>query len=277
MTAAALLLDLVIALGLAVVLPIGAIASQLPRCPRILLGLLGPVAGLVHVALRSVTPGPVRALAVLPVALLALGCGAHALQRVSARRTHFAREVVIDFGLLTPLVVTLWLAVYHLGTTFRGFGDFWAALTAAHFLFAGFGLSLAVGLVGRALTSAAPRLVPLHAVVAWGFMLALPVLALGIDGRRSVEIVGVLMYGLLLPLHASLGLVVAARFHELSALGRALLALACLSLLVTTAFALGYGLLRHPALDLATMVKIHGTPNALLVVLGTLTAFALRR
>ncbi|OJH40882.1 hypothetical protein BON30_08140 [Cystobacter ferrugineus] len=209
----------------------------------------------------------------LPYLLFTLCAALHGVVRLAGRSAFLVEELVIDVALLCPLGGAVWMMTWLGDFSLLGFQGLWVLLTAVHFHFAGFGCLLIAGLLGRLLWSRrtwAPRAWRLHPVVAVGLMGAFPLLAAGIAGQRALEVLGVSLYVLLLPMLAGLLLVGAAGVDS-RGVGRWLLVGSGLAVLGSTTLAGLWGLLRPSPVTLPTMLRFHGTLNALgFVGLGVL-------
>ncbi|HMR04401.1 MAG TPA: YndJ family transporter [Polyangiaceae bacterium] len=214
-------------------------------------------------ALSFALPGvfALRQLGAAAFSVFALLCVWLAGLRVVRRRSLRPEDFLLDYALVTPPVAALWLWVYQLELSFRGFSGLWAVLTLAHFIFAGFGTLTLVAMLARA-QPANGKLRQALTLVAVLLGLGLPVLALGIDGRPDLERVGVGTYGLALPLLAVIQGSTAWRSRRVSGLRRAALGLSALTVVCTAVLAVGYGLLRLPSLSIPRMVHLHGLANA---------------
>ncbi len=225
---------------------------------RTLLGLLQPVGALALLAAFTLEPpGQARLALGLPYLLLALCTALHACGRLLERGVWPVEELAHDAALLCPLGGAVWLLTWMGDFALLGFQGLWVLLTAIHFHFAGFGCLLIAGGVGRLL-----RAGRLKAVVALGLMAAFPLLAAGIAGQRALEVLGVLFYVLLLPLLAGLLLRTAALLGPGRRV-RWLFVGAAFAVLVSTTLAGLWGLPRPSPVELPTMIRLHGSLNAL--------------
>jgi len=201
----------------------------------------------------------------VPYLLFSGAAALHGLARLAGRSELLHEEVAIDFALLCLPVGAVWMLAYLADATLAGFSGLWVILTAIHFHFAGFGCLLIVGVLGRRLWASrrsTPRAWKLHPFLAWGLMAALPLLAAGIAGSRAIEVVGVGCYVALLPPLAIL-LIRSATTLGPRRMAQALLVVAGLALLGSTTLAALWGLFRPSLVPLPTMVRFHGSLNAI--------------
>jgi hypothetical protein len=266
-----LLAELLFLLAPLVVVPLGLPLTFVPvrsgRASRLftLVRILHPLGALGLVpAFALELPWQARVALGLPYLLFTACAALYGLVRLAGRGAFLMEELAIDVALLFLPGGALWLLTWLGDFSLLGFQGLWVLLTATHFHFAGFGCLLLVGLLGRLLWShrtSAPRAWRLHPVIAVGLMGAFPLLAAGLAGHRALEVVGVSLYMLLLPLLAGLLLVGASRV-EAGGAGRWLLAGAGLALLGSTTLAGLWGLFRPSLVALPTMLRFHGTLNA---------------
>lgn len=199
----------------------------------------------------------------LPYLLATAGAALHGLLRLGGRGALLVEEFVIDGALLCLPVGAVWMITWLADRALLGFQGLWVLLTAIHFHFSGFGCLLLLGGLGRLLAAhqeRAPRAWRLHPVAALGLMGSLPLLAAGIAGNRSLEVLGVGMYVLLLPLTTGLLFVGAALTPD----GRRWLLVASgLAVLGSSSLAGLWGLFRPSLVSLPTMIRFHGSLNAL--------------
>ena len=235
----------------------------LTRLSRVL-GRLLPVGALgVVLAISLELQPPARFVLGLPYGLFALGAGLHAGARLGGRSEFLVEEVAMDAALLCLPAGSVWLLSWLGDFSLLGFRGLWVLLTAIHFHFAGFGCLLLVGGLGRILGARpdrAPRVWRLYPVIALGLIAAFPLLAAGILGHRGLEVLGVSLYVVLLP--GVVGLLWRVS-TEPGARGRWLLRGAGLALLGSTTLAGVWGLVRPSIVALPTVLRFHGTLNAL--------------
>jgi hypothetical protein len=263
-------------------LPLTFVPVRSGRASRLstLLRLLHPIGALGLVpAFTLALPWQLRVALGLPYLLFTACAALHGLARLAGRSAFLVEELAIDVALLCLPGGAVWMLAWLGDFPLLGFQGLWVLLTAIHFHFAGFGCLLITGLLGRLLwahRTSAPRAWRLHPAVAVGLMGAFPLLAAGIAGHRALEVLGVALYVLLLPLLAGLLLVGAARVDS-GGVGRGLLVGAGLALLASTTFAGLWGLFRPSLVALPTMLRFHGTLNAVgFVGLGLLGLHLLR-
>ncbi|WNG36819.1 hypothetical protein F0U61_26445 [Archangium violaceum] len=255
-----------------VIVPLGLPLTSVPvrsgRPSRLftLAGVLHPIGALALVpAFALELPWQARFALGVPYLLFTVCAALHGLVRLAGRSAFLLEELTLDVALLVLPGGAVWMLTWLGDFPLLGFQGLWVLLTAIHFHFAAFGCLLLVGLLGRILGSRrtlAPRAWRLYPVVAVGLIGAFPLLAAGIAGFRMIEIVGVTLYVLLLPLVAVLLLVGAVRVDSRS-VGRWLLVAAGLALLGSTTLAGLWGLFRPSLVALPTMLRFHGTLNAL--------------
>jgi hypothetical protein len=238
------------------------LSSRLFRTVLVLHGL--GALGLIP-AFAAGLPWQFRVALGLPYLLFTVATALHGLARLAGRSEFLHEELAIDFALLCLPVGAVWMLAWLGDFTLAGFSGLWVLLTAIHFHFAGFGCLLIVGVLGHRLWASRhslPRAWRLHPLLAGGLMLALPLLAAGIAGSRAIEFLGVGFYVALLPLLAIL-LMRSASIPGPQRVARALLAIAGLALLGSTTLAALWGLFRPSLVPLPTMVRFHGSLNAL--------------
>jgi hypothetical protein len=265
-----LLAELLFLLAPLVTVPLGLPLTFVPlrtggltRLSRVLRGLL-PVGALgLVLAMNLELPPQARFALGLPYGLFALGAALHAGARLGGRSELLVEELAIDAALVCLLGGSVWLLTWLGDFSLLGFQGLWVLLTAIHFHFAGFGCLLLVGGLGRILgahPTRAPRAWRVYPVIALGLVGAFPLLAAGIAGFRVLEMLGVAVYVLLLPGVTGLLFLAAA---EPGARGRWLLRGAGLIVLGSTTLAGVWGLVRPSVVTLPTMLRVHGTLNAL--------------
>jgi len=255
-----------------VLVPLGLPMSRVPHRaglrPRLFsavlvlhgLGALGLIAAFAGAGL----PWQLRVALGVPYLLFSGAAALHGLVRLAGRSELLHEEVAIDFALLCLPVGAVWMLTYLADASLAGFRGLWVLLTAIHFHFAGFGLLLIVGALGRRLWASrhsTPRAWRLHPFLAWGLMASLPLLAAGIAGSRVIEVLGVACYVALLPALAVL-LIRSALAPGPHGLARGLLVGAGIALLASTTLAALWGLFRPSLVPLPTMVRFHGSLNA---------------
>lgn len=154
-----------------------------------------------------------------------------------------------------------WLVAFRLGLHPLGFSGIIVLLTAVHFHFTGFAATIWVSMIGEQL-SAAKRA---YRWFAGGFILATPLIALGITLSPLLELIGVLLLATTL-----LGLTTLLYRHVLptvtAAMAKGLLALAPVAMAAALALAVTYGIGEYqqaPLLTIPQMVQWHGWLNAI--------------
>jgi hypothetical protein len=255
-----------------VLLPLSLPLSQVPhregrssRLFRTVLGLhaIGAL-GLIP-AFAAGLPWQLRIALGVPYLLFTAAAALHGLARFASRSEFLPEELAIDFALLCLPVGAVWMLAWLADAPFMGFSGLWVLLTAIHFHFAGFGCLLIVGVLGRHLWASRntlPRAWRFHPFLAGGLMAALPLLAAGIAGSRTIEVLGVGIYVALLPPLAVL-LLLSALAPGPQGPARSLLGGAGLALVCSTTLAALWGLFRPSLVPLPTMVRFHGSLNAL--------------
>jgi hypothetical protein len=194
----------------------------------------------------------------LAVTLLVALSGA---RRALARGSVPLAELVIDAGCALLAVAGIWACASRFGVRLLGFDDQWVILTAAHFHFAGFALSVLAGLAGLA-----GRARPLPRAIGWTLILGPPAVALGITFSPTLEVVGAWSLALASLAFAGWQGLEAARGTELSRASRAALAISSLSLGAGMLLALGFSLANYAGLSRPTigdMLATHAPLNAL--------------
>ena len=274
---------LVFAFGASIILPLGLSLtgvrdrtgqkSRLFIAARIASGLAAPTVIWSFITSDEMLPQILSSAMFGGASLLVL---AHGARRFGMRPAFLFEEVIIDAALACVPICALWFVVYQLRAELFGFGGFWALLTALHFLFAGFGTLLMVGLAGRIFAIGDWLRWRWYRLSAVGLALALPLLALGIASHGWLETFGAAMYVVCLP---AFGLLVQVQLWQEQPLGlnaRALLGLAALCVFPTMALAAAWAFLRASAPAIETMVRVHGVLNAFGFVGLGLLAFRLR-
>ncbi|WP_240675197.1 YndJ family protein [Cellulomonas endophytica] len=277
--AARVVVDLVVALGLVVLLPLG--LRLLGGVPRL---RWWPVVGAAGAASLALPRGPVAvALAALYAAatLVLLGLGVRRAARWCRTRragpapTTAVHELAALTALGTPLAGATALVAERAGTELFGFSLGILALTVPHLHVAGFAAALVAGLVGRLVQDGAAgrRAQVAAATVPAGTLLVLVGYFLG----DAAELVGavVLTAGMWLVAHlvwtrvlpaVRTGGLGAGRGRAVERLAAPLLGTSALVLVVTMALALVWAVGEatgwpHPSLS--WMVATHGLANAL--------------
>jgi hypothetical protein len=195
------------------------------------------------------------ALWLLFVGLLAIS----ALRRLPTWRRLTAPVRVRLVAMLYLPIGAAWLVAYQLGLQPLGFSGIIVLLTAVHFHFTGFAATVWASKIGERLP--ASRSYPWFA---GAFVLATPLIAVGITLSPLLEIGGVLLLTT-----ALLGLAVLFYRHALPTVtkwpAKVLLSIAPLAMVVAITLAVLYGLgeyLETPLLTIPQMVQWHGWLNA---------------
>ncbi|GII87227.1 hypothetical protein Ssi03_52170 [Sphaerisporangium siamense] len=248
------LVNVIIAAGMLVVVPLGLRLAGVPRAVR-----MAWIAGAVPGALSLWLPrGPGAVALAVPYALATAVLAAHAATRLP-RHLPSPREVAVLTALAAPSVAGVSLLWERAGHPLLGFKPPILALTVAHFHYAGFAAALVAGLVCRAtgerrISGAAALTVPCGtALVLAGYFVG-----------DWAELAGaiVLTAGMWL-----VGLLTWTRVRHLAGdrLTRALLAVSAAVLSATMLLALSWALgeatgIPHPSI--AWMAATHGVCNA---------------
>ncbi|MBS2013128.1 MAG: YndJ family transporter [Deltaproteobacteria bacterium] len=272
----------VVPLGLAFVLPP---LGRLPWPLRLAVFLV-PFDAAAAVTGLTWPPGHPLAIAAAGLHLVVcLAAALHGLRRVVARgiATPLAKpeELVFDVGLGLLPVGGIWLFASRAAMPLLGFHEPVVFFTAAHFHFAGFAAPTVLGALGRFLfagekTSLVYRLAA--AVVCAG----VPLTAIGISTTHEVEMVAAIFLacGMLLAA-ALLSLVAARRAWDrapiaavvLGMSGAALVGTMTLAAIFATTSSAGRRSSLQGAIDLQTMIDLHGGGNAIVFGVGALVAF----
>lgn len=278
--------------GIALVVPLGLLLTREPDRNGVdVLSFRGalwawPVAAPLALLALLGAPGALSSGLAMPWMVCTGLVGAFGARRL-ARRSHFdLAETCLDAGLIYLPVGAVWLIVSRAGTTLLGFGEPWTSLTAAHFHFAGFGVPLLAGLVGRALPSltdaAGNEPFGVRAawrVSAWFAVIGPPLTALGIATSRWLELAGatVMLVG---AVGTGAMLLVLAIGSSLPPRARRLLGVAGVIPVATSALAFIWAasnFLGSPFPSIPRMVRYHGIGNAVGFVALALVGFALAR
>ncbi len=276
-----LLARAILALGAGLIIPLGMIATTPAgadpgaRFHRFVRRLLSPAAVPLLVSLVSATGdlAPVLALPWVAASALVLAVGARRLlARARTPRRFDLAELAIDAGFAYLPVGAVWAWVYRADVDLLGFAGVQALLTANHFHFAGFGMCVLVGLVGRRLGARAGLAYRAAAVLA---VLAVALVAAGITVSRSLEVFAAwaLVLGVIL---TAVSLVRASRTTR--GVPRVLLIVSAIAGVIAAGFAAHFatgGFARLDAVKLRQMLFFHALVNALGFVGAGLAAFAL--
>jgi hypothetical protein len=276
------LIPIIIGVGLICVVPLGLLAASAGARPS-RFRKLAELAALPGAAIASISlvlepgiaAGLIAAAYLFPAAAIALW----GVSRFLSRGPWPIEELAIDVGLVYLSVAAVWLVAGRLGHQPLGFVEPIVSLTAVHFTYAGFGVAMFAGCLGRSLAAGptTPRVRRVYWIGAAGAIAAVPIVAVGIWVAPVVELGGAILLALCMLKLAGLGLT-AAQAGLSSPLSRALVAAASTALLFTMVCAALYaaGEMRHdPILDVAQMVDLHGVVNAVAFAVAGLTGFAL--
>ena len=242
--------EALITLAALVVVPLGlcAIGASIPR--TLLLGC-----GLSLAISMWLPRGPLAGALAVPWLLVTLVVAVMGARRALARGRVPLEELVIDTGCVLLAIAGVWTVAARLGIHLLGFDETWCALTAAHFHYAGFALSVLAGLCGR--TRALPR------PIAWTLIVGPMLVALGITFSPSLEVAS--SWALALAALAVGALQIAEAARAAASPSRAMLFVSGLALdggmLLALAFSLANYLgLAHPTIG--EMLHSHAPLNA---------------
>jgi len=273
----------VVWLAAAVVGPLGVVERALALAPLVLVplgvgmagharfdGLAGrcyrgavwlqPVGAVLFTASLLATDGPTAGTLAVPWLVVTGLLGLAALLRTVDRGGFALPETAVDTGLAYVSVGAVALLLYHLDITFW-FGPTIILLTAVHFHYAGFTLPVITGLTGRSRDAQPSTLFRILV----GVILAGPaIIAVGISFSPLVEVVAVGGFTVAVAMFG---------WHVLFSVAptrprrqAVLLAASAVALPASMALALGYGVATFSGIDLgldiATMVRLHGSLNA---------------
>ncbi len=302
--------DLLIALGPGVVVPLGLLHGDDPdargesrkthvvACWCVTIG--GPLGSAAFLLGRGTVPTVLAAAWLLATIAVAVD-GARRLARRGVRPLE---ELAHDLGCLYLPVGAIWSIASRAGTPLLGFHEPIVTFTAAHFHFAGFAAPVVVGALGRALRL---RRAPgdVHAIASSGtrrryvlgatvVIVAIPLVAAGIQLSRALELLSAIVLGLGMLVVASLlvqhgascvrhGVADDASPLRVRIAGLSLL-VAGASLVLSMALAVTFAVTssagigaRAPFIPLATMAALHGAANAIGFSVAASVAFALLR
>lgn len=260
----ALLLLLAILVNTPLALSLIAGAETESSLYRVAIGLQ-PFAALAVTLAFHLPTGWMSTILVMPWLLFAVLLALSALQRLyQFQQYQFHHKTTpiwmrLAAMLYLPIGVA-WLVAYHLGLQPLGFVGVMVLLTAVHFHFTGFAAIIWASVIGD--VSARP--IVLYPWLGGGFVIATPLIALGITLSPLIEIVGVLLLASCL-----VGLTICLYSKVLPELehpvAKGLLACAPLAMLAAIAMAVIYGIGEYLNLQLLTipqMVQWHGWLNA---------------
>lgn len=204
-------------------------------------------------------PSPLAAALAGPWLMVTLLAATFGARRMLTRGVGPLEETSIDAALLFLAVGGVWVVLGRAVVRPLGFDPVVGLLTATHFHYAGFSLSLLVGLAGRRLAGGAPRLVvalTIGGVVALAAAIAAPLPRLELVAGCSLALGGCFVAAMHLRLATMRG----------PAVFRVAIAISGLSLagaLVLAALFAARGVVFVPwVVDIARMAKLHGTANA---------------
>jgi hypothetical protein len=275
----------VLALMLAVttIVPLGlALVDSTSRFHRAAISLL-PIDAACGALGWTAAPGDPIALAcagfhVALCTLAALHAVTRLLSRWRASRLGPARELAIDIGLFLLPIGAAWLFATRAGISPMGFQEPVVMFTAAHFHYAGFAAPIILGCVGR-FTHGRAYAISVAVVCA-----GVPLTAIGISTTHEVEVVAAIFLACgMLVASAILVFRMTRVAWEISPIASALFALAGVALVGTMALAAtfattasaGRGASLQGALDVTTMLELHGAGNSLGFALAALVALTI--
>jgi hypothetical protein len=191
-------------------------------------------------------------------ALLAISVGCLLLRRALIRRKLLPEEIAFAAAWIFVVGALVWLGVFLQGSSLLGFGTPWTWITAAHFMFAGFGTLTLTAFSCR--TVSAPRSLKILRILLVAHPIVYLVTAAGILGYRYCDEVASVSY--LAIFITQWMAVVCGRPYRIP---RAPLVLALIALAVPVATmvpALAWAWNR-PIFDISGMVQYHGIINAI--------------
>lgn len=281
--------------GAGVVVPLGlALATDPDRAgthPRtfLLARWLVPAGAMTAVASGWCATGTTAAALAGITALGLIALAAHGVRRLLRRGALPIEELAVDAGLLLAAGAGPWLVASRAGVGLLGFSEPTVLLTAAHFLFCGFGASVVLG--------AGARLLPARERAGWALRVAvlavcggIPVTAAGILLGRGVDSAaalvvasGMLWSAALIAFRIAPTLRRSARLRGGGVLGAWVLRIApgllVLSMGAAALFAVTGSVARGAAwselLSLPRMVALHGWVNAIGFVTPCLVVLAI--
>jgi len=250
--------DLLVAVMLAVLMPL---ASHVARAPRWLVRGMVPAGLLAGIGMVAYDAGVLATITVAPYAGLTIAAGVIGLLRVRD-----LPRFAVNAGLVMMPAAAAWLVAARAGYALLEYPPFWVILTAAHFHVAGVTLMIVAGTIAQTRGRIA------HAI-AIATVVGVPLTAAGIYGPHWLELSAAVAMA-----SATFGvgvLLVTMR-------GSLLLRIAGGVLLLTMPLAGAFALRDHGTAvtlfglePLASMMLAHGLPNAL--VFGILSLAALSR
>lgn len=191
-------------------------------------------------------------------ALLAISVGCLLLRRALIRRQLLPEEIAFAAAWIFVVGALVWLGVFLQGSSLLGFGTPWTWITAAHFMFAGFGALTLTAFSCRSVS--APRSLKILRILLVAHPIVYLVTAAGILGYRYCDEVASVSY--LVIFITQWMAVLCGRPYRIP---RAPLVLALIALavpVVTMVPALAWAWNR-PIFDISGMVRYHGIINAI--------------
>lgn len=271
----------VVPLGLAFVLPP---LGRLPLPLRVAV-FLAPFDAAASVTGLSWPPGHEIAIAAAALHLVVcLAAALHGLRRVIARGigTPLGKpeELAFDVGLALLPVGAIWLFATRATIPLLGFHEPVVFFTAAHFHYAGFAAPTVLGALGRFLFEGA-RTSIVYRVATAIVCAGVPLTAIGIATTHQVEVVAAIFLACGMLLASSLLAIPGARRAWsrapiaaviLALAGAALLGTMTLAAAFATTSSAGRSSSLQGAVDLQTMIDLHGGGNSIVFALGALVA-----
>ena len=262
------LVNLILAAGMLVVLPLGLRLIDGPGVPAV--RAWWPAAALPAAASLWLPRGPLAAALTVPYAVLAVALAGCAAARLARHRSLAPREVAVLTALVTPVVAASALVAERGGVRLLGFDLEILTLTVAHFHYAGFAAALVAGLLCRAVGDRGLARLAALAVPA-----GTALVGAGYFVNDAVELAGAVV------LTVGMWLVAWVTWREIrgrsgDAVTRALLAVASVVLVATMVLALSWAageLAGTPRPSLAWMAATHGLANAAGFALCALVAW----
>ena len=283
------LVDALITLGAATIVPLGASLSLMPdrhgahppfdvvvaRCVCVSALLVPITAWWAHGTLVAMAGG---AFHVLATTLLA----ASALRRLAWRGPRPIDELAIDAGSLYLPVGAVFALTSRANTSLLGFAEPIVSFTAAHFHYAGFAAPIILGAIGRLGHAYGAKTTRVYSVSTAAVIAAIPLTAAGISGGVVLERAAAILLVLGMISASINALVVVHRRGDRSRLARIVLALSFLGLIVpmvlAAVFAMtgsaGQGRALSHVLSLEVMLRYHGAVNALVFAMPALFALS---
>jgi hypothetical protein len=224
---------------------------------------------------RGATAAILAAAWLVPTTLAAFG----GLARLARRGPRPIEELAADVAMLYLPAAAVWLIADRAGFALLGTAAPLVALTAIHFLYAGFATAVIAAAVGRTLrrVPAKPIAFAAYRAAATAALVAVPLVAAGIHGWPLLELAAAALLAFaIVGLAAVALLAVAPRLPSPAA--RGLLAMAATTVLFTMSCALLYAAGEYsgaPILSLGDMLELHGIINVVGFALPALAAFAI--